>query len=285
MVGVFFVSPAVLLFVLFVAGPFVAAIGLSFYEWDLLTPPRFSGLANYERLISDPLILKVLGNTFLFAFASIVTHLVGATLLALAVNRAMHRVLSYLVRTAVFFPFLISWAAVSLLWQYALDPGFGFVNYYLQKLGISPPNWFSDPSWSLSAIIGIDFWHTVGFTFVIILAGLQTVPTNLKEAAWCDGANRWHVFWNVTVPLMSPTLFVATVITFIGAFQIFDPMQIITRGGPDNSTNTIIMYLYEQGFQSFKIGYAATVAILVFVIIMLVTLLQFRAARRWVVTR
>nr|WP_281065084.1 sugar ABC transporter permease [Brachybacterium sacelli] len=202
--------------------------------------------------------------------------------MALAVNALASRVVSYLVRTAVFFPFIISWAAVALLWQYMLDPGFGVITHYIDRIGLTPPDWFLDPAWALPAIIGIDFWHTLGFTFIIMLAGLQTVPKQLIEAAQTDGAGRRQVFWHVTVPMMSPTLFFAMVVTFIGAFQIFDPIQIITGGGPDDATLTLVMYLYEQGFQSFRIGYASAVAFLVFVVIMAVTLLQFWGARKWV---
>lgn len=280
--GYLFVSPALLLFLVFVAGPFVFAIVLSFMSWDLLTPATFVGLENFATLFADPVLATVLGNTVVFSIASVVLHVVVGLLLALAVNRRMSRWLSYLVRTSVFFPFLISWAAVALLWKYIFDPTFGFVSYYLGLVGIDMPSLFTDPAWALPAIIFIDFWHTIGFTFVIMLAGLQTVPRELVEAAQTDGANRWQAFWNVTLPMMSPTLFFATVITFIGAFQIFDPMQIITRGGPDNSTKTIVMYLYEQGFESFQIGYASAIAILVFIIIMAVTGLQFWGSRKWV---
>lgn len=280
--GMFFVGPALLLFLVFIAGPFLFAIGLSFYSWDLLTPASFVGVKNFVDLFTDPLLVKVLTTTVLFSLASVVLHVVVGLLLALAVNRKMNRVLSYFVRTTVFFPFLISWAAVSLLWKYVLDPSFGIVSYYLGLIGIEVPSFFTDPAWALPAIIGIDFWHTIGFTFIIMLAGLQTVPQELVEAARTDGATSWQVLWNVTLPLMSPTMFFATIITFIGAFQIFDPMKIITNGGPNDSTKTIVMYLYEQGFQSFQVGYASAVAILVFVIIMGVTLLQFWGSKKWV---
>src|SRR5699024_3462657 len=198
---------------------------------------------------------------------------------ALGVNAIANRFVSYLVRTAVFFPFIISWAAVALLWQYMLDPAFGVVTYYIESLGLTAPEWFLNPAWALPAIIGIDFWHTLGFTFIIMLAGLQTVPQQLIEAARTDGASTRQAFWHVTVPMMSPTLFFAMVVTFIGAFQIFDPIQIITGGGPDDATLTLVMYMYEQGFQSFQIGYASAVAFVVFVVIMAVTLRQCWAAR------
>ena len=280
--GWLFVSPALLLFCLFILGPFLIAIGMSLFSYDLLTPAEFVGLKNFKTLASDALLLHALGNTFLFAFASVVTHLVGGLLLAIAVNRGINKALSYFVRAAVFFPFLISWAAVSLLWKYVLDPNFGIFTYYIAKLGIEPPGWFTDPAWALPSIIGIDFWHTIGYTFLIMLAGLQTVPSEMVEAARCDGANRAQVFFYVTLPLMSPTMFFASVITFIGAFQIFDPIQIITAGGPNDATITAVMYLYQTGFQSFQIGYASAIALIVFVVIMLVTLLQFWGSRKWV---
>jgi multiple sugar transport system permease protein len=280
--GWLFIGPALLLFLLFILGPFVAAMALSFYSYDLLTPAEFIGLDNFKALLHDELLIKSLGNTFIFAFASVVTHLVGGLLLALAVNRGLNKVLSYFVRTAVFFPFLISWAAVALLWKYVLDPTFGIFSYYLGVIGITAPGWFTDPAWALPSIIGIDFWHTIGYTFLIMLAGLQTVPAEMTEAALVDGANGVQTFFYVTLPLMTPTMFFASVITFIGAFQIFDPVQIITQGGPNDSTITAVMYLYQTGFQAFQIGYASTIALVVFAVIMLVTLLQFWGSRKWV---
>jgi multiple sugar transport system permease protein len=280
--GWLFVSPALLLFLLFILGPFIAAMALSLFKYDLLTPAEFVGLENFKALASDALLLKALANTFIFAFASVVTHLVGGLLLAVAVNRGLNKVLSYFVRTAVFFPFLISWAAVALLWRYVLDPTFGILSFYLGKIGVTAPGWFTDPSWALPSIIAIDFWHTIGYTFLIMLAGLQTVPNEMTEAARVDGANRGQVFFFVTIPLMTPTLFFASVITFIGAFQIFDPIQIITGGGPNDATISAVMYLYQTGFQAFQIGYASAIALVVFAVIMLVTLLQFWGSRKWV---
>lgn len=282
-IGWAFVSPALLLFLVFVAGPFLAAIVLSLFSWDMLTPAHFHGLDNFSQMFRDPLLYKALLHTFAFTLASVVTHLVAGLLLALAVNRAMSKALSYFVRTALFFPFVISWAAVALLWKYVLDPTFGLVTYYAGQVGLHSPDWFNDPSWALPAIIGIDFWHTIGYTFIIMLAGLQTVPKELVEAARSDGATPRQILWHVTIPMMSPTIFFATVITFIGAFQIFDPVQIITpQGGPDDSTITIVMYLYQKGFQSFQVGYASAVSLLVFVIMMGVTLLQFWGSGKWV---
>lgn len=281
-VGMLFATPAFVLFCLFVAGPFLFSFILAVMKWDLLTDPSFVGLANFKKLFTDPILPRVMVNTFVFALASVVTHLGLGMLLAVCVNRLLSRLVSVVARIAIFFPFLISWAAVSLLWKYVLDPTFGYVAQYLAIVGIKMPNLFTDPQWALWAIIFIDLWHTVGFTFVILLAGLQTIPRELIEAAKTDGANSLQIFGRVVIPLMSPTLFFALIITFIGAFQIFDPIQIITKGGPQNSTKTIVMYLYERGFQAFDMGYAAAVALIVFVIIMAVTIVQFLLRRRWV---
>ncbi|MFX4272356.1 carbohydrate ABC transporter permease [Propionibacteriaceae bacterium Y1685] len=279
--GWFFVSPAVLLFVVFIAGPFVAAMALSLFSWDLLTEAKFVGLANFRQLAGDTTVWLSLRNTFVFALASVVTHIVLGLALAVAVNRPLHKVVQYITRSAIFFPFLISWAAVSLLWKYVLDRDFGIANHYLGQLGITTPNWLIDPQWALPALIGIDWWHTIGYTFVILLAGLQTVPGMYHEAAKIDGANAWQRFWHITLPVMAPTLVFAMIITFIGAFQIFEPMRIITNGGPNDSTRSIVLYLYQQAFESFQVGYASTIALVVFAIVMVVTLLQLRVSRRW----
>ncbi len=281
--GLLFLSPALVLFLVFVAAPVVSAIVLSFFSWDLLTEPRSAGLSNYSAMFTDGQFWTALGNTFVFTLASMITHVGGGLLLAVGVNSLKNRVLSYFVRTALFFPFVISWAAVALLWKYVLDPTFGIGSYYLDKAGIDSPAWLLDPSWALATIVGVDFWHTIGFTFVIMLAGLQTVPRELLEAARTDGASSWRLFWNVTVPLMSPTIFFASIITFIGAFQIFDPMQILNpQGGPDDSTLSIVQLLYLKGFQTFDVGYASAVSLVIFVVTMAVTAAQFLVSRRWV---
>ena len=247
-----------------------------------MTPPTFAGVDNFAALVTDATFWQTLGNTFVFAIASVVTHIGLGLLLAVAVNRKMNRFVSYFVRTSIFFPFIISWAAVSLLFKYVLDPTFGIANFYLDKLGIHPPNWLVSPEWAMPALIGIDWWHTIGYTFVILLAGLQTVPPILQEAATVDGASAWQRFWHVTIPAMAPTLVFATIITFIGAFQIFEPMRIITQGGPDGATRSIVLYLYETAFERFQVGYGSAIALVVFVIVMTVTLIQLAVTRKWV---
>jgi multiple sugar transport system permease protein len=277
-----FLSPALLLFTVFIALPFLGAFGLSLFSWDMFTPAQFVGLANYAKLVNDPSARTAILNTIIFTISSLVLHLGVGMLLALAVNRAIPSGLKYFLRTAYFFPLIMSWAAVALMWLYLLDPNFGIVGFYLGKLGLPHPNWLETSSLALPALIFVDLWRTLGFTFIILLAGLTGVPIHLIEAAKLDGANAWHRFWNVTVPLMSPTLLFACIITVVGAFQIFDPMFIMTSGGPGTSTLSIVLYIYQTGFQSFQMGYASTLALIVFIVIMLLTILQLTISRYWV---
>lgn len=276
-------SPALLLFVVFLAGPLLGSVVISTLRWDLLTPPRFAGFDNYVRLTQDTQLLRAIANTFVFSFWSMVLHLFFGLVLALGVNSRLPRGMTYAMKVAYVFPFLLSWSAVSLLWKYILDPNFGFFNYYLKHwFQMQPPNWLVSEAYALPAIIGVDFWKTLGYTFIIILAGLQTVPENLLEAGRVDGAGRWRVLYYITLPLLSPTLFFAMVITFIGSFQIFEPMFIMTKGGPGNATRSVVQHLYEAGFQQFNMGYASVVSLLIFAVIMAATFIQFRVARSWV---
>jgi len=277
-----FLSPAILLFVIFIAGPLLGAIALSLFQWDLLTPAKFVGLQNFERLPRDATARSAVVNTFVFTFWSVVLHIGLGLVLALGVSRGMPAVLRYFLRTAFFFPLLVSWAAVALIWAYILDPNFGFITYYLRDVGLPAPIFLIDPDWAMPAIIAVDLWRTIGFTFIILLAGLQGIPSHLYEAAAVDGAGAFRRFWNITIPMLSPTLFFATVITFIGAFQIFEPMFIMTRGGPGDSTLSIVMHIYETGFRAFEMGYASALALIVFLVIMIVTLIQLALSRYWV---
>ncbi|MGI8475407.1 MAG: carbohydrate ABC transporter permease [Thermomicrobiales bacterium] len=280
--GYAFLSPALILFVVFIAGPLLGAIALSFFKWDLFSTREFIGLRNYRDLRGDKIARMAIRNSFVFAFGSIVLHIGVGLLLALAVNRPMHGALRYFLRTAFFFPLLISWASVSLIWLYALNPNFGFFNYYLHRIGFNPPNWLVDRHWAMTSLLFVDLWRTLGFTFIILLAGLQGVPRPLYEAAMLDGAGAGRQFLNITLPMISPTLFFVLVLNFIGAFQIFEPMFIMTNGGPVNSTRSLVQHIFETGFRSFEMGYASAMAIVVFAVIMIATGVQFIVGRYWV---
>lgn len=279
-----FISPALLLFLTFVVAPLFGAIALAFTDWNLLGTKRFVGFDNFTRLFEDGDLHEAIGNTLVFTFWSIVLHVVIGLGMALAVNRQMWRITRYFLRTAFFFPFLVSWAAVALIWQYALDPNFGIATFYGDKVGIPglTDGWLLNRSYALPALIVVDLWHTIGFAFVVFLAGLQAIPRHLYEAAEVDGAGALKRFWHVTLPMLSPTIFFIVVISFIGAFQIFEPMYIMTRGGPDGATTSVVQYLYETGFRNYEVGYAAAIGLLVFVAVLAATLVQFLLRRRWV---
>jgi multiple sugar transport system permease protein len=280
--GYLLIVPALLPFLCFVVGPLIGAVVLSFFSYDLLSPAKFIGLGNYRFLLHDHLAVTALSVTATFTIASVILHVVVGLALALAVNRRMPSIVRYLVRTAVFFPVLISWAVVSLIAEYTLDPNFGFIPYYLSKIGIHNVNWFTNPHDALPAIIGVDLWHTVGFSFIVLLAGLQVIPAHLYESAQIDGAGPLRIFRSITLPLLSPSIFFVIVISFIGAFVIFEPVHIITDGGPGNSTETIVQYIYEKGFTQLHMGYAATLGLVVLVVLLLATAVQFGLARFWV---
>ena len=275
-------APAFVLFVVFIVLPLLGAIALSLFNYDLLTPPVYIGLANYRYLLHDQLAANALVVTFLFTAASVMLHVLVGLILALAVSRPMPRVLQYGLRTAFFFPLLISWAVVSLIAMYTLDPNFGFITYYAGKLGLHSLDLFTNTHTALATIIGVDLWHTVGFSFIVLLAGLQVIPANLYEAARIDGASWWTILVRIKLPLLSPSLFFVIVISFIGAFQIFEPVHIITSGGPNNSTESIVQYIYDIGFQQLHMGYASTLGLVVFIVLLMATLAQFALGRLWV---
>lgn len=277
-----FLTPTILLYLTFIAGPLIGAVVLSFYNWDLFTAPTFAGTSNFRRLLNDADARAAIKNTFEFSFWSIVLHVGLGLMLAMGVNAVINRGVTYTLRTAYFFPMLVSWAAASLIWAYILDPNFGFITYYLRKMGVPAPLFLIDKFWAMPAVIFVDSWKTIGFTFIILLTGLQSIPQHLYEAAAVDGANAMQRFRNITIPMLSPTLFFAFVITFIGAFQIFEPMYIMTAGGPGTRTTSIVMYIYETGFHAFQMGYASALALVVFGVILIVTLLQIAASKWWV---
>ncbi len=280
-----FLLPTLLGFLIFVAGPLVVAIGLSFFEYDILSPPRFAGLQNFEQALQDSRLFVVYRNTLLYVVAWTVLDVLLALTLALAVNRAMRGVLRYIFRTAYFFPVMTSTAAVAIIWSFLFHTDLGILNYYVSQLGLSKVPWLTSSVWAIWSIVLMQVWKAVGFNFILLLAGLQNIPRQLYEAAAIDGAGSWANFRHITLPMLSPTMFFAIVITVINGFQIFDSPFILTQGGPGDASRTVVMYIYETGFRFFKMGYASTVALSLFLVILVLTLVQFRVSRTWVFYR
>jgi len=277
-----FLLPSLMGYAIFVAGPMVAAFVFSFFRWDIFTPPEFIGLDNFRSLFRDPRFFIVLKNTLVFVAAAVALLITIGLGIALMINCKIPSIVRYFFRTTYFFPVIISLASVSIIWQFLLNTDYGPINYYLGKLGFDPVPWLSSSRWALRSIIMLFVWKNLGFYVILFLAGLQGIPRQLYEAAEIDGANNWKKFWSITLFLVSPTIFFATVIALIGAFQLFDAPYIMTQGGPGDATRTIVMYVYLNGFRFLRMGYAITVSIALLLMVLVFTIFQFRISRRWV---
>jgi multiple sugar transport system permease protein len=273
------ISPWLVGLVLFQAGPIVAAFLLSFAEWPLPRPPSFVGLAHFRTLLADPLLGRSLLNTAYYALGTVPPGIALGLLLALLLNARRWGV--YLFRTIFFLPAIVSGVATVLLWGWVFNPRFGIANELLALVGIRGPDWLQDEAWAMPALILMSLW-TVGTNMIVYLAALQGVPRELYEAAALDGAGRGARFRRVTWPLISPVTFFLVIVNLIGAFQVFTPTYILTRGGPNNATLTLPLYIYLNAFSWGKLGYASALALILFVLILALTLLQFRLAERWI---
>lgn len=276
-----FLLPNLLGFLAFTLLPVVAALLISFTQWDLLRPAQWVWFDNYVRLWNDPLFHRVLRNTLIYVLGTVPVQMLLALLVALALNQRIPGQLFF--RTAFFMPVVASTVAVALVWRWIYHADFGLLNSALYALGVSdPPSWLSSSRWALPAVIIMSIWQQIGFSMVLFLAGLQGVPQTLYEAARIDGAGPWQRFRFITLPLLSSTTFFVLVIGIINSFQVFDQALVMTNGGPANATNTIVFNIYRYGFQFFQMGYAAAMAWVLFAMIFIVTLVQFRYQRNWV---
>jgi multiple sugar transport system permease protein len=280
--GYLFILPTFIGYTAFVLGPVCAAIGLSFTDYDGITSAHRNGLANYRELIHDSRLHIVYRNTFVFTIFAVFFNLAIGLALAVLLNRAIPRPILYLYRTVFFFPVLVAHVYIAIIWQFLYSTDIGVINFYLDKIGLGPYPWLSSEHWSLPSVIIMDVWKNAGFAMLVFLAGLQNIPDVYYEAAALDGAGAWRKFRNITLPLLSPTLFLLLVIFSIGALQVFDSIIVLTNGGPGDSSRSVVMYLREIAFESFRMGYASAVAMTLLVVIMCLTLIQFRFSRRWV---
>ncbi|HYY12573.1 MAG TPA: sugar ABC transporter permease [Kineosporiaceae bacterium] len=275
----FLLSPATALFVIFVVVPVTGTLVLSCADWDLLGRPRFVGLANFSRLLSDPAAVRALVNTALFSAASIALHLSFGLVLAFAVQNQVNRHVARWLEAAIVAPFLLSWAATAVIWRYAYDPNFGLVSYYGAALHL-PAAPLASPQWALPALVLVDLWHTLGFSFLVLAASLRALPQDVVEAARVDGASSWQSLRHILLPLLSPTLTMLAAVNLVGAFQIFEPMFLMTRGGPGLATLSAVEIIYETAFGDLELGYAAAMSVALAVLVLVGGLLQVFRARR-----
>ena len=280
--GYGFVLPAFLALLLFLIVPILAALVLVFMNYDVLSPPTFAGVDNITRLFSDQRMVQTYWNTFRFVFFATLFNNVLGLALAMAVNRAMHPVFKYVFRTAIFFPVLTTAASLALVFNFLLTQDRGVVNYLLQQVGLQPVPWLSSSNWAMVSVVMFDVWRVCGYLMVIYLAGLQGIPDVLYEAAQIDGANQWQSMRYITLPLITPTAFFCVIISLIGASQVFDNVWVLTGGGPGDATRLIVLYIYEVGFKRYEMGYAAALSLTLFLVLIVLTIVQFRVSRRWV---
>ena len=280
--GYLFVLANFLGFLAFSALPIVAAFVLSATSWDLSTTegPKFVGLQNFLQILQDDLAIKTLWNTFYYSFVAVPTGVFFAFCLALLLNRNIPGRLFF--RFVYFVPYVTLTVAISIVWKWLYHPDLGFFNYLLAFVGIKGPNWLFSTAWAMPSVIILSNWRGIGYAMLIFLAGLQGIPEEYYEAATIDGATSWQKLRHITLPLLSPTTFFVIITSLIGAFQGFDQFYMLTSGGPAFSTTTLVLYIYNNGFGYFKMGYAAALAVLLFAIILLITLVQWWASKRWV---
>jgi multiple sugar transport system permease protein len=275
-----FVSPILTGFLIFFVGPLIAVVIYSTTEWNLLSQQAsFVGLKNYaDALTQNPDFWHVIRNSLVFAAGLVPLNMALALGLALALSRPFFGVVFF--RTIFFAPVVTSAVAWAIVWKFLLQGENGFVNQMLAVIGIAGPNWLRDPDWAMVAVIVTRVIKMVGLNMILYIAALQSVPRDYEEAAVLEGASRWQIFRTITWPLLAPTTLVIMVITMIGSFKVFDHIYLMTNGGPENGTLVLAFYIYQQGFKFFNTGYASALAMIMFVIVLALTLLQLALRRK-----
>ena len=282
--GWVFVAPALIAITVFFALPVVAALAMSLTDFDIyaladLRNLRFVGLHNYAQLLQTPLFWQALSNTLFFVVVGVPLS-IGASLgAAMLLHSPLARGQAFY-RTALFAPVVTTLVAVAVVWRYLFHTRYGFLNYALGGLGISPIDWLGDPTWAMPSIVLLSVWKNFGYNMVILLAGLQAIPEDLYEAARLDGAKRWALFRHITVPSLAPMLLVVSILTMAGHFQLFAEPYVMTQGGPAQRTVTVLYLMYEEGFKWWSLGSASAVAFVLFVIMFAITLLQMHVSKR-----
>ncbi len=271
-----FILPAVLGTLIFIVIPVIFSFSLSFVNWDLLSPITFAGVNNYKDVLTDKTFLQVLSNTFVFAISTSVFSVIIPLVLACILNSKIRG--SNFYKTAYFLPFITPMIVIAIVWQWIFDPNIGLLNQ-LFHLNIK---WLYDARYAMPALIAVSVWKLIGYNMIIFLSGLSAINQEVLEAAKIDGANSWQTFKNVTVPLLSPTIFFVIVITSISSFQVFDLIYIMTEGGPNNSTMVLVYSIYKYAFEFFDVGKASAIAYILFAIIFVLVLFQWKLRKKMV---
>ncbi len=277
-----FLAPTVVGIALFTVIPIIASVLLAFFRWDIISAPEFVGFENFKDMGTDPTVRVAFLNTFGFVVIAVTLQLAVALGLAVFVQSKMPSWLRTFFRSALFFPLILSAASVSLVMAYLFNEDFGLVNQVLGLVSLPPVPWLTSPAGAATVVILVYVWQNFGFSFLLFVGGLASIPRDVYEASSIDGVTGWRQFRNITLPLVSPTMLVASVMAIISALQIFDQPYVLTRGGPGDSTRTAVMVIFESAFQQLEFGRASAIGIVLTLIIMGVTALQFRLSRRFV---
>lgn len=275
-----FLLPSAIPLIAFTFVPMIGSLWISLHKWNLISDMSFVGLANYTKLLGDPLTGRIFLHTALYIAGYLPLVYVGGLVLALALNTKL-RGRSFF-RAAVFLPVVTSWVVVALVWQWLLNPSNGLVNTVLGSLGLGQPGWWTDPDWALVSVILASAWKDLGFVMVILLAGLQAIPQDIYEAATVDGATGWQRFRRITLPLLSSSTFFVVVISLINGFQVFDQVYVMTGGGPEGSSQVVVGRIYDLTFRYGRAGEASALSWILFAVILVITAVQLRGQKRWV---
>lgn len=271
-----FILPALLGTLIFIIIPVICSFGLSFTDWDLLGSIQYVGLKNYIDLFSEPLFYKIFINTIVFALTTSVLGVIIPLILASILNSKIRG--SEFYKTAYFLPFITPMIVIGVIWEWIFDPNIGLLNQFLQ-LHI---NWLYDTHFAMPALILVSVWKLIGYNMIIFLSSLSGISQSLFEAAKIDGANSFQLFKNITIPVLSPTIFFVVIITAISSFQVFDLIYLMTQGGPLDSTNVLVYAIYKNAFEYFNVGKASAIAYVLFVIILILTLIQWNLRKKLV---
>ncbi|MDQ8736458.1 sugar ABC transporter permease [Paenibacillus sp. LHD-38] len=282
MTGTFFILPAFVLFAVFIFIPLIYGLAMSFTDYGGFNmKPHFIGFDNYAKLLQDEYFRISLKNNFIYTLLFVPLTMLFALLSAIALNHILH--LRKYLRMAFYFPQITSMVSVAIVWGLLFNPLSGPINHILEAMGIShPPEWLMSSQWALMAIILVAVWKSFGYYMIILLAGIQGIPEHLYESARLDGAGKLQQFLYITLPSLSPTLFMVLVLTIINSFQVFDLVSVMTNGGPGRSTNVIVFRIYQEAFINYRMGYAAAMSTVLFLIIMVISLVQFKLEKKWV---
>jgi len=276
-----YLLPTLIGLVVFSAGAIIMSFVISFTEWQIIRPPEWIGLQNYIDIFESEFFWKIFWNTLYYVILNLPLSMILPLFIAIVLNQKMKGVKFF--RTIYFLPVISSMVAVALVWSWLYRPEYGLLNYILNKFfGITGPRWLENQTWAMPAIVLMSAWKNIGYNMVIFLAGLQNIPPALYEVSDIEGAKPWQKFYKITVPLLSPTIFFVGIITLISSFQVFEQTYILTRGGPANSTLTLSYYIFQNAFMYFRMGSAAALSYVLFAIIFIITMIQFKLQKKWV---